>query len=286
MEIEYVKTSDPDLNDGRQCGQKGWALLYFISFGIFGTMIFTNLFIAVILDVYKDNVELEKNLMRLEPLRDWKEVWIRSEKKWRTQTKKGKSRGWMPVKHFLATLAEVPQLIGLMLDACNLRLQLEESLVFTAQAEDLDFYGVETRDELLHKMQTEFCGKLHGQASKEDADKEVTKDHIAAIIESHKWHLICRIQDAGTINDEIMVHYDDAVFSIAYLITGPQFPVNRYDSRTECPIAKFWALETQQEDMEADYDHIDGDDSEDLDNLEKMMEVDQDDITEFDEFDE
>merc|ERR1719492_769224 len=101
----YVKMSDTALNDGRQCGQRGWALIYFISFGIFGTMIFTNLFIAVILDVYKDNVELEKNLAKLGPLRDWKKVWLQRESEWRNETKGGKVKGFMPVKNFLATLA-------------------------------------------------------------------------------------------------------------------------------------------------------------------------------------
>merc|ERR1719150_3643357 len=235
-------------------------------------MIFTNLFIAVILDVYKDNVELEKNLLRLEPLREWKECWIQAETEWRMKYKKGKNQGFMPVKHFLATLAKVPQLVGLMLDACNLRLQLDENAVHCATDEDLEFYGCDNWQELHEKMQTEFCGKLGGMPSEEDRNRQVKKDHIAAIIESHKWHLICRVDQPDTINDEIVVYYDDAVFSIAYLITGPQFPVNRYDSRTECPIAKFWALETAEDDLQDQFEeNLDGDDSEDIDLLGKMM---------------
>jgi len=269
---DWVKSTDTTLNAGRICGQRGWALIYFISFGIFGTMIFTNLFIAVILDVYKDNVTLEKNLAKLGPLRDWKEVWVKREQEWRSQMKSGKVRGFMPVKNFLATLAEVPQLVGLMLDACNLRLQLDDNAVACATQEDFDFYQVENYQELYDKMKTEFCGKLHGVPEPLDMKRTVTKDHIAAIIESHKWHLLCRIENPDSINDEIVVHYDDAVFSIAYLITGPQFPVNRYDSRLECPIAKFWALETAEDDLQDAYEeNLDGDDSEDIDLLGKMM---------------
>merc|ERR1719222_1103801 len=126
---DFVKGTNPALNDGRVCGDKGWALIYFITFGIFGTMIFTNLFIAVILDVYKDNIELERSLTNLTPIYAWREVWLAAEASWRLERGKGKMQGWMPVKHFLATLANenCRQLTGLMLDACNCRLQLDEN---------------------------------------------------------------------------------------------------------------------------------------------------------------
>jgi hypothetical protein len=61
-QCDYLKSLSTDLNDDRDCGAKGLAVIYFVFFGIFGTLVFTNLFIAVILDVYRDNVDLERNL--------------------------------------------------------------------------------------------------------------------------------------------------------------------------------------------------------------------------------
>jgi len=72
-------------------------------------------------------------------------------------------------------------------------------------------------------------------------------------------NLICRIENANTLNDELVVHYDDAVFSICTLITGPHFPLARYDSRYEVPIAKFWASETAQDELEEDDSFEDAD---------------------------
>merc|ERR1712157_589154 len=133
---------------GRDCGNKGLAILYFVTFGIFGTMVFTNLFIAVILDVYKDNVDMERDLFRLFPIHDWKDVFVRKEIEWRKEKGLGDRQGFMPVKYFLGTLTEVPQLVGLMLDACNLRLQLNADSFRSATVEDLALYKCKDHDEL------------------------------------------------------------------------------------------------------------------------------------------
>ena len=45
----------------------------------------------------------------------------------------------------------------------------------------------------------------------------------------------------GQFSEELVVYYDDAVFSICYLITGPEFPYYKYDANKETPIAKWWS---------------------------------------------
>ena len=75
----------------------------------------------------------------------------------------------------------------------------------------------------------------------QDKGKKVTKDQIGAIIESHKWHLLCKMLNPGQFSEELVVYYDDAVFSICYLITGPEFPYYKYDANKETPIAKWWS---------------------------------------------
>merc|ERR1719428_1475753 len=84
-QCEWTRQTDPALNADRDCGNVEWGLIYFITFGIFGTMIFTNLFIAVILDVYKDNIELERSLTNLTPIHAWTHVWQATEAAWRLE---------------------------------------------------------------------------------------------------------------------------------------------------------------------------------------------------------
>eukprot|EP00494_Astrolonche_serrata_P030218 UN30485 len=241
-ECDYLKTNYALLNDGRECGEKGYSVAFFVTFGIFGTMVMINLFIAVILDVYKDNVELERNLQYLTPLEDWRAAWIETEKKWREENDlSAKTLGFMPVKYFLGTFKDVPQLVGLMLHACNLRVSVD---VETAQAEDFERFGVNSYEELVKKKEQEFCGELKfGRPSEADKKCIVTKDHIGAIIESHKWHLMCRMLNPGTMDEQCVVYYDDAIFSIYYcIVDGPEFPLYKYDDAVERPIVKWWKL--------------------------------------------
>lgn len=72
--------------------------------------------------------------------------------------------------------------------------------------------------------------------------------------------------NAGEFSEQLVVYYDDAVFSICYLITGPEFPYYKYDANKEIPIAKWWS--------NAGYDEEDEDsmDLDDLAGLEEMME--------------
>jgi len=267
-QCKYIKALNPGLNGDRDCGSRGLAALFFVSFGIFGTMVFTNLFIAVILEVYRDNVELERNLVNLEPVREWREKWKIAEKAWRKENKLGRQKGYMPVDNFLATLVDCPRLIGLMLDAVDLRLDLDEQEILGANNEDFELFEVADFQELDAYAASEFTGKLKGIPSDDDANKKVTKDHIGAIIQTHKWHLLCKMLNAGEVNEEIVVYYDDAVFSICYLITGPEFPYYKYNSESEVPLQKYWALTIADEVELYDEENEDAE----LENLNALME--------------
>ena len=48
-----------------RCGNRALATIYFVSFGIFGTLVMINLFIAVIIDTYFDNIEIDMKMKRL-----------------------------------------------------------------------------------------------------------------------------------------------------------------------------------------------------------------------------
>jgi len=47
-----------------RCGSMWQAIIFFVSFGICGTIVLSNLFIAVILDTYSDNIEFEKKKLK------------------------------------------------------------------------------------------------------------------------------------------------------------------------------------------------------------------------------
>jgi len=269
---EYTKWTSTvmgsDLNDDRTCGTLGLGILYFVLFGILGTMIFTNLFIAVILDVYKDNVDLERNLSDYPILYRFKELWMTEEMAWRKANGKGRMKGFVPVKTFLTMLTKMPEMVGLMLNACNLRLELDDQEVYGATQEEFELYNVANAEELAAKAIVEFCGKLQrGVENTGDATKVVTKDHLGAIIDSHKWDCMCRIENPGKFNDEVVVYYEDAMFSMYNLINGIEFPINRYNSHKEMPLAKAWAVEKASKDLESDLEE-----SEDMEALDAMME--------------
>jgi len=258
----------------RECGQIWLGILFFILFGIFGTMVFLNLFIAIILDVYKDNVILERNLQSLQSdegdfaLEDWKQVWIEVEQKYRSDMGlSGKLKGWLPVKHFLGTMRYSPQLVGAMLDAAGLRLNIDAD---RSTEDDWEQFGCENEEEFAELLKTEFCGRTNRVPLSSDKNVIVKKDHINALVKSHKWHLLCKLRNAHTIDEEWVVYYDDAVFSIVYFITGPTFPIFQYDNALENPLVKWLALNNDEEDEEYE------DESDDLDDLAQMMETEPD----------
>jgi len=253
-ECAMVRASNPIMNLDRDCGSAAWSVFFYTCLGIGGTLVFTNLFIAVILDVYRDNMDLEENLKNLQPVLSWREHWMTTEKAWRKKEKLGKVRGFMPVGHFLKSLTMCPELVGLMLDACKLRLPLDEDLVDCAGEQEFYEFNVNGFDELRALWETDFCGELNGVPSPEDRERKVTRDHIGAIIESHKLHLLCRFHNASTPEEELVVYYDDAVFAICYLITGPEFPVYKFDPEVENPIVRWWENKFGQMEMDDDQD--------------------------------
>ena len=220
---------DTDDQDFYRCGHLWQSVLYFVSFGIFGTLFMINLFVAVILDTYVDNVEFEKKMDKLIVLNEWIAIW----KEYDEGSNNKKLKGRLPVKRFISTLRRCPVLVGLMLEALNLRLNVEE-----AEAE-MDYNNIEE----LKRRSSEIYGKIDFVGPPNPADKhvEVTNDHINALMKTRRLRILCKLVHRGGINEKLVVFYSDALYAIASLVVGPEHRLLPYNNDKMVHISDWWS---------------------------------------------
>jgi len=211
-----------------ECGNLALSTVYFVLFTLLGTFVMVNLFIAVILDTYTDNVAFEHKMVRLELLNAWKAQWRAEQEK----VNPGKIKPRLPVKAFVRTLQNSPLLVGRLLMALNLRLNIEET--------DTEIDYNDTME--LQRQSTETYGKLDfvGKPNSLDADVKVSNDHLYAIFKTRRLRILCSYRGADTFNDKLVVSYSDALFSIASLLVGPEFRLLPYDNNQRVHIADWW----------------------------------------------
>ncbi|ETO18859.1 hypothetical protein RFI_18383 [Reticulomyxa filosa] len=211
------------------CGNMGLAITYFVSFSIFGTLVMVNLFIAVILDTYVDNIDFEKRMEKLEVAKQWVEKW-----KLKDIQENGHVRGRLGIATFITTLKESPVLIGLMMESLNLRLNIDQN----REESDVDYDNVE----LLKEKSVHMYGRVDfvGVPNSADANVIVTNDHINAILTSRRLHLLCRLVHRGTLEEKLVVYYDETLFAIASLIVGPEFPMLSYHTDKHVHVSDWW----------------------------------------------
>jgi len=211
-----------------ECGNLALATVYFVLFTLLGTFVMVNLFIAVILDTYTDNVQFEHKMLQLELLNAWKAQWRAEQEK----VNPGKIKPRLPVKAFVRTLQNCPLLVGRLLLALNLRLNIEET--------DTEIDYNDTME--LQRRSTETYGKLDfvGRPNALDADVKVSNDHLYAIFKTRRLRILCSYRGANTFNDKLVVSYSDALFSIASLLVGPEFRLLPYDNNQRVHIADWW----------------------------------------------
>jgi len=138
----------------------------------------------------------------------------------------------LPIKSFVSTLKDSPILVGQLLDALNLRLNIEDT-----EAE-IDY---DDMDELKRRS-TETYGKLDFVGKPNTADKEVnvTNDHLNAIFKTRRLRILCSYR-GSELNEKLVVSYSDALFSIASLLVGPEFRLLSYDNNKKVHISDWWA---------------------------------------------
>eukprot|EP00485_Elphidium_margaritaceum_P010070 CAMPEP_0202692280 /NCGR_PEP_ID=MMETSP1385-20130828/6693_1 /ASSEMBLY_ACC=CAM_ASM_000861 /TAXON_ID=933848 /ORGANISM="Elphidium margaritaceum" /LENGTH=1814 /DNA_ID=CAMNT_0049347777 /DNA_START=122 /DNA_END=5566 /DNA_ORIENTATION=+ len=216
-----------------QCGSMPWAVIYFVLFSIFGTFVLINLFIAVILDTYVDNVEFEKKLLDLELMHEWKANW-REKEKTRFGTKR---KPFLPIKDFITTLKESPLLVGKLLHALNLRLNIEDTDV------EIDYANMDE----LKRRSTDAYGKLDfvGRPNPLDAEVKVTNDHLNAIFTTRRLRILCTYR-GSQMDEQLVVMYSDALFAMASLLVGPEFRLLPYDSNQVVHLADWWAEQLEE----------------------------------------
>ena len=78
--------------------------IFFMTFFMFGTLVLINLFIAVVLDSFDENNKSDDNLIQLEPVEHWRNIW-----EWYDPN----AKGILDVNIFINTLLLSPKPIGL-----------------------------------------------------------------------------------------------------------------------------------------------------------------------------
>jgi len=211
-----------------ECGNLALATIYFVLFTLLGTFVMVNLFIAVILDTYTDNVQFELKMERLELLNDWKQKWRDAQE----QVNPGKIKPRLPVKLFVRTLRDSPVLVGRLLHALNLRLNIEDT------DNEVDYSDVKE----LQRRSSQMYGKIDfvGKPNEGDRDVPVTNDHLFAIFKTRRLRILCSYRGKGEMNEKLVVSYSDALFSIASLLVGPEFRLLPYDNDERVHIADWW----------------------------------------------
>jgi len=96
--------NDVSLNGNIECGDPASAALYFLSFNVFGSLVLINLFIAVILDMFTQGVESQKQEKHLKSVQIWKSLWEDLDQN---------RNGELDVMNFIHTLLRAPKPAGL-----------------------------------------------------------------------------------------------------------------------------------------------------------------------------
>jgi len=222
------QNGESDVDFEYQCGSMATSTIYFVLFTIFGTLMLVNLFIAVILDTYKDNVDFQDKLVRLDLLdEEWKANWVAKEK----ALYDGKIKGRLPVKVFIRTLRESPILVGRLLHALSLRLNVEET------DQELNYEDVDSikQKSLAMYERIDFVGKPNG------ADKEVkvSWDHLNSIFKTRRLRILCSYKGSD-LKEKLVVTYGDALFATCSLLVGPEFRLLPYNNDRKVHISDWW----------------------------------------------
>jgi len=222
------QNAESDADFEYECGSMALSTIYFVLFTIFGTLMLVNLFIAVILDTYKDNVDFQNKLVKLDLLDDeWKMNWVAKEK----EEYGGKIKGRLHVKKFIRTLRESPILVGQLLEALDLRLNIEE----TDQEVNYDDVKAIKEKSLAMYERVDFVGKPNGA----DAEVKVTWDHLNSIFKTRRLRILCSIKGNG-LEEKVMVTYGDALFATCSLLVGPEFRLLPYNNDRKVHISDWW----------------------------------------------
>jgi len=217
-----------DVDFDYKCGSMALSIIYFVLFTIFGTLMLVNLFIAVILDTYKDNVDFQDKLEDLEVLKgEWHQVWKDKE-----MALYGKLKGRLPVKDYIRTLRESPVLVGRLLEALSLRLNIEET------DQEVNYEDVEA----LKLKSVEMYGRADfvGKPNLADKDVKVGWDHLNSIFKTRRLRILCSYKGSD-LTEKLVVTYGDALFATCSLLVGPEFRLLPYDNNKKVHISDWWA---------------------------------------------
>ena len=147
----------------------------------------------------------------------------------------------LDVKTFISTLHDCPALVGLLLEALNLRLNVQEGRA------EIDYNNIQ----VLQRRSQEVYGKIDfvGPPNPSDKEVEVGKDHIDALMRSRRLCVLCKLAFPDDVNEKLAVFYDDALHGIASLLVSPQCHdklLSNHDNDKMVHISDWWDQQDDQ----------------------------------------
>merc|ERR1719397_898212 len=178
---------DPALNGNTKCGDPSLAAVYFLTFNVFGSLVLINLFIAVILDMFTEGVESQKQEKYLKSVHVWKFLW---------EDLDTKRKGELDVQNFIHTLLSAPKPAGLS--------TMERARQFR-------------EDTLQGRKRRNTFGKLTGRKEKEEFSFHNVLKHFEKIK-----LLVHKKEGVSGKSDSWYVSYDECVIALGTMIVGPK----------------------------------------------------------------
>jgi len=177
----------PDCRDHGTCGNPALAAIYFLSFNIFGSLVLINLFIAVILEMFTEGVESQKQEKFLKSVHVWKFLW---------EDLDHKRKGELDVQNFIHTLLSAPKPAGLS--------TMERARQFR-------------EDTLQGRKRRNTFRKLTGRKEKEEFSFHNVLKHFEKIK-----LLVHKKEGVSGKSDSWYVSYDECVIALGTMIVGPK----------------------------------------------------------------
>jgi len=170
-----------------KCGNPALAAVYFLSFNVFGSLVLINLFIAVILEMFTEGVESQKQEKYLKSVHVWKFLW---------EDLDTKRKGELDVQNFIHTLLSAPKPAGLS--------TMERARQFR-------------EDTLQGRKRRNTFGKLTGRKEKEEFSFHNVLKHFEKIK-----LLVHKKEGVSGKSDSWYVSYDECVIALGTMIVGPK----------------------------------------------------------------
>jgi len=186
--------NDTSITGTTACGHPTLAAVYFLSFNIFGSLILINLFIAVILEMFTQGVDSQRQEKLLESVNVWKSFW---------EDEDERREGIIDVQKFIHTLLRAPKPAGL--STFENAMQLREAYL---------------RGRKLVRRKTSWGRALNASDGKDDIYQLPSFSSVIRHFQKIKL-LVHKKAESDGKRDSWYVVYEECVIALGTMIVGP-----------------------------------------------------------------